>query len=348
LRRKLLILAALLAGLALAAPAAHAGSNERATDVTVMTRNIFLGGDILRPVSGRTQAEFEQGATALWNEVKSTNFPARAPLLAKEIDQHSPDLIGLQEVSLWRRSPNGVKDGATTRSTMVEYDFLKILQRALNRRGLRYRVAVKQQEADIEAPTSLGYDMRLTMFDVILAKRGIRTSNPRGDNYNAKLTVPTVVGTFEVLRGWTSVDANVDGNRFRFVNTHLEAFGHDQRTAQAKELVARGGPTRTRLPVILLGDMNSDDSYRDAQRDAFMALLGAGFKDSGPRAQNCCYNDLFKGTPRFDHKVDQILTKPRLRLVDSDITGNDRRNRARNGLYPSDHGGAVSVLRLRR
>jgi endonuclease/exonuclease/phosphatase family metal-dependent hydrolase len=343
LRTRLLIAAATAAAALVTAMPAHAATNEP-VDVKVMTRNIFLGGDILAPV--RTP-DFEGGATALWREVQRTNFPARAPLLAKEIEQQDPDLIGLQEVSLWRRGPDGVKDGSATPATTVLIDFLKILRSELRKRGLRYRVVQSEPNADVEGPTSLGYDIRYTDRNVILAKSGVKTSRPRGGVFDVKLTVPTAAGMFTVERGWDSVDANVNGARFRFANTHLEAFDNNTRTAQAKELVARGGPLDTRLPVVLLGDMNSDDAYRNAQRGAFMALLRAGFKDSGPKANNCCYDDLFKGTPRFNHKVDQILTKPKVRLVDSAITGNDRRNRAKSGLYPSDHGGAVSVLRFR-
>lgn len=348
MRSRLLIPAAVVAAVLTSAVPAQA-QTERASDVTVMTRNLFLGGDILKPVPATTQAEFEQRAKELWDEVKASDFPKRAPLLAKEIDQHSPDLVGLQEASLWRRSAPGVKDGPATKSTTVVYDFIKLLQKELRKRGQSYRVVKVQQEMDIEAPIADGYDVRLTMRDAILAKKGVRVSNARGGNFDAKLTVPTVIGTFQVLRGWTSVDANVDGNRFRFVNTHLEAFGHDQRTAQAKELIARRGPARSsRLPVVLVGDLNSDDEYTNAQRDAYMALTRFGFKDRGDQRDACCYNDLAKGTPRFDHRIDHILTKPSLRRVDSDIVGNDRRNRASNGLFPSDHGGNVATLRFPR
>jgi Endonuclease/Exonuclease/phosphatase family len=346
---KLLTAAAVSAVALISAVPAHAARKDP-VDVKVMTRNIFLGGDILKPVSAPDRAGFEQGATELWQEVQSTDFPSRAPLLAKEIDQQEPDLIGLQEVALWRRGPDGVKDGPSTPATTVVYDFLKLLQAQLKKRGLDYRAVKVQQEMDIEASTSLGYDVRLTMRDVILAKKGVKTSKARGGNYKERLPVPVpAVGvTYNVIRGWTSVEANVDGAKFRFVNTHLEAFGHPTRTAQAKELVKRGGPANSgRLPIVLVGDMNSDDSYKDDQRNAFLELTRAGFKDSGPKTQNCCYDDLFKGLPKFDHKVDQILTKPRVRPVDTGITGNDKRNRAKSGLFPSDHGGAWSVLRFR-
>ena len=78
----------------------------------------------------------------------------------------------------------------------------------------------------------------------------------------------------DVTRGWTSVDAKVrNAPKIRFVNTHLEAFDNQPsnhtnqgtdvgngvvRWAQAKELIATGGPATGSLPVILVGDLNSD------------------------------------------------------------------------------------------
>ena len=52
--------------------------------------------------------------------VDQTNFPLRAKQLARELQQRRPDLIGLQEVALWRHGP---LDGSA--ATTVDYDFLQ-------------------------------------------------------------------------------------------------------------------------------------------------------------------------------------------------------------------------------
>ncbi len=208
-----------------------------------MTRNIYLGADIARPIGSKTIEEFEQKNQIVWDTVEQTNFPARAKLLAKEIKNTRPDLIGLQEVALWRKGPKGNPAPATG----VAFDFLKLLRKEIKARGLTYRVGSVQPEADVEGPTTSDGDVRLTMRDVILVKKrkGLTVTGKRGANFKAGITVSTAAGPVTVKRGWTFVNARLDGIKFRFINTHLEAFIASTRLAQAKELVGTKG-RRTR------------------------------------------------------------------------------------------------------
>lgn len=141
----------------------------------------------------------------------------RSKLIAREIKRTKPDLIGMQEVAIWRRGPVGVKDGATTPSTEVVYDFLAVLRRDLKRLGLKYAVGSKQQETDIEAPIDAGHDVRLTMFDVTLVKKSkqLKVRSRFGRNYPDSITVPTPAGPLTSTRGWTGVDVTFKGKRLR-------------------------------------------------------------------------------------------------------------------------------------
>jgi endonuclease/exonuclease/phosphatase family metal-dependent hydrolase len=350
------LLAGLLATVALAvaitAPAAHAAP----TKLKVMTRNIYLGGNIFLPLQGTTRPAFEQKAGELWDQVKSTNFPARSKLLAREIKKHKPDLVGLQEVALWRRGPNGVKDGAATPSTQVVYDFKKTLLAALKKAGLKYRVGDTQREADIEASIDDGHDVRLTMSDVILVKRrkGLKIRKRSSKNFKTSITVPSAGGPFTSRRGWTAVDATLDGRRFRFLNTHLEAALAATRQAQAKELIAKGGPATKKGRVILVGDLNSDrDGLDNGDPIPYGDLIKFGYKDAwvagGGKGFSCCFNSpLIREAPPapFDHRIDHILVKPRTKASRARVIGNDPKNRA-GTLWPSDHGGAVVTLSLK-
>jgi endonuclease/exonuclease/phosphatase family metal-dependent hydrolase len=357
--RGALVCALMLSLVLVPTAAADAAQRKKPVDVTVMTRNIYLGGNIFGPLAaGNDRAEFERLAGVLWNEVQSTDFVGtRAALLAREIKRTKPDLVGLQEVAVWRRGPDGVKDGATTPATQLVYDWLKTFRRRLAAQGLRYSVAVKQREADIETSIDAGYDVRLTMHDVILVKKrkGLRVTRRLKDNYEADIGVPTPVGPITSTRGWTAVDVRFRGKRFRFVNTHLEAAGTtDPREAQARELIARGGPLRGKRQYIVVGDFNSDPNGTESPSGAFDILEGFGLVDTWPRrfgpGFSCCLADSGArdtNADSFDHRIDLILAKPKLRAIRGQVVGDELRDRAPNGLWPSDHAGVVTRLRLR-
>jgi hypothetical protein len=325
-------------------------------DVKVMTRNIYLGGNIFGPIAAPNLAEFERLAGELWAEVQSTDFPVRSKLLAREIKRTKPDLIGMQEVAIWRRGPVGVKDGATTPSTEVVYDFLRTLRRDLKRLGLKYGVASKQREADIEAPIDAGHDVRLTMYDVILVKKraDLKVKKRFGKNYATDLSVPTPAGPLTSTRGWTAIDLTFKGKKLRFANTHLEAALDATREAQAREFVGPAGPLRTKRQVIVTGDMNSDPQGRESPAGAFDILVGGGLVDTWTRRLGpgftCCLeqSDARDTTTNgFDHRIDLIMAKPKLRTLRGTVVGAKLSDRAPNGLWPSDHAGAVTTLRLR-
>jgi hypothetical protein len=256
-------------------------------------------------------------------------------------------------------NPNG------TPATQVEFDFLAILKRRLP----GYRVVVIQKEFEAELPVDqdgsdatgglfgADFDARLTMRDVILVRKAskLQLGRTRKGHFDTRFEANVGGIVIPVGRGWASVEARYRQGaktyRFRFVDTHLEAFGDPLiREAQAKELTA--GPLDTRRQVVLVGDLNSgigrhNEPERPGDDLAFRALRRFGMKDNGA-VQSCCYDDLFEGNAVFDHTVDHVLTKPGLRKLRAYVTGDDAGQRTPAGLWPSDHGGVVSRLRLRR
>jgi endonuclease/exonuclease/phosphatase family metal-dependent hydrolase len=361
---------ALVAAGALLSPAAAQAA--KAPTVTVMTRNLFLGADLSPAINAPTIPEAIDGAGTVWNELQATKFAERVVPLAREIKASKADLVGLQEVALWRKqtpSDGGAKPisplpGATP-ATEVEVDFLALLRAQL---GSSYKVAVVQEEFDAELPvdadandaTGTGplassgadFDARLTMRDVILVRKGskVKLGKTKVGHFKTRYE-PNVGGiTIPVDRGWTSAEASVGKRKFRFVNTHLEAFGDPKiREAQAKELTK--GPLKSSGQVILVGDLNSGDKKdnepeKPGDELAFAALTKFGFKNNGAR-QSCCYQNLFDPAGVFDHTVDHVLSKPGLATVKASITGKNAAERTPSGLWPSDHGGVVSTVRLR-
>jgi endonuclease/exonuclease/phosphatase family metal-dependent hydrolase len=370
-------LAIALLGVLTLSTAGAAGSDDQGRHTgqvaRVMTRNLFLGADLAPALAASTLGGFVDANGAVLRQVTATNFPTRADGLAAEILAKRPDLVGLQEVALWRIGPPSVGPlvGGPKTATSVRYDFLALLLDRLNVDGQRYQQVVIQQEFDYEAPANENgvrgdgpqptpdaeMNARLTMRDVILARTdaGVHTWAPAGGSFQHLLTVPILGMPVTVTRGWTRVEARVrGGGPFRFVNTHLEAF--DPRTVhpsiralQAGELVAPGGPATSDTPVVLLGDLNSDDdTVVPDDQQAYRVLLDAGFVErSTADPLSCCIHsyDLTTGTAaEFDHQVDHVLTDSpsAVRLVESAVTGRTMQN----GYWDSDHAGVFSALRI--
>jgi hypothetical protein len=79
-------------------------ANNRKT-VTVMTRNLYVGADLLPAVLAIASGDPVAIVTAVsetFGKVQFTDFNARAEGIAHEIDAAQPDLVGLQEVTTWR------------------------------------------------------------------------------------------------------------------------------------------------------------------------------------------------------------------------------------------------------
>jgi Endonuclease/Exonuclease/phosphatase family len=395
--RKAGLLLAMVAIFAMAIPAVADAKKKGkgAPKVTVMTRNVYLGADLTPAIEAQGLDEAINAAGDITNELDSTRFPERAVLLADEIKKSKADLVGLQEVALWTdQTPSDLGAppiGVGQPATNVRYDFLALLQQELKQIGANYKVVGVQNEFQAELPANtdgdpntgpLGADedVALLMRDVILAKKGSKVDTGKLTQGNYTTRFETEVGGRPVVadRGWLAVEAKVSAKakgkkagaakkkgggkyKFRFINTHLEAFGDPTiREAQALELIA--GPANTNKQVILVGDINSGlqerhatGSYQFQPGDplAFEAFAAAGFKDNGAKNLNKPYPQTCCGDPRnhplvFDHTVDHVLTNPGLKTVNAFATGNDPDQRTPSGLYPSDHGGKVVKLKLKK
>ena len=376
----LAIVALLLPGAALAKAKVHnshsTGNNGKGHVANVMTRNLYLGADLTPAILAPTLPQFVQANGQILREVTANNFPVRAEGLADEILEAKPDLVGLQEVALWRTAPPSLTPviTGTPTATTVRYDYLAELLAELNQgKGPdRYEVVVVQNEFDLEAPADENgvagdgpnpaiadaeINGRLTLRDVILARlgAGVQTKNPQSANFTTNLVVPVAGVPITVKRGWTATDARVRGTDwFRFVNTHLEAFQPLIRQAQAAELVAPTGPATSDLPVVLVGDLNSDDdTVEGADRLAYQTLLVAGMVErSTDDPLSCCLDssllEVGQGGSEadFDHQVDHIMTRDpdQVTLVDSEVSG----IQPVNGFWNSDHAGLFSALRIHR
>jgi hypothetical protein len=330
-----------------------------ARGISVLTRNLYLGADI-NPVLAAPPAQIPIVVAQTWAHIQATNFPSRAGALADEIGRVSPHVVGLQEVALFLVQPNGdAAFGGNTPATQVALDFLTVLLNQLAARGLDYQVVSLIQNADVELPMFTGgspnpfTDLRFIDRDVILARSDVAIQNAAAGNYAA--FVPLPVGP--ALRGWTAVDATVNGTAFRFINTHLEvqSFAPVQ-AAQAQQLLAMANASP--LPVVLVGDLNS--AADNSQTPTYATITQAGYDDVWVRAHRmdpgytCCHaKDLLNPTPTLDQRLDLVLIRGfgpspahGAGSYHAEIVGENAADRTASGLWPSDHAGVAAILRV--
>ncbi len=317
--------------------------------ITVMTRNLYLGAS-LDPIlhATSTSAAFTAVAAA-WAQVQANDFPQRAGAIADEIARAKPDFVGVQELPLYRTQTPA--DFLSTPATAVVLDYRRALRDALRARKLPYRFVAINVNTDVEFPSGFPptMDIRLTMRNAILMRtdRGIKLRRARAGNYPT--TLPLFQGLARAVRGWAYVDATVGGRTFRVIDTHLEAFDRPTQEQQSKELLA--GPAATKLPVVLVGDLNSRPD--GSTTTSYPNLIAGGLRDTWPQAYpsavglTCCHgDDLHDPAGPFYERIDYVLERGGFRGVRGAVTGQAPSTRTSGGLWPSDHGGLWMMLRL--
>jgi len=333
--------------------------------LTVMTRNIYVGADVDKILQAEDPNEVPLLVTEVFQSLLSTNFPERAQALAEEILTTQPHLIGLQEVSLLRmQSPGDAAFEGTIPAEEVVMDYLDILLMTMNAMGLEYEVVAKIQNADVEMPMVVSHvpdfdDIRLTDYDVILAKKGIEISNVVERNFKASVSIPEL--GIEMPRGYVAVTAKVNGNKYRFVNTHLEDAdqGGDllkTQLAQAAELLLR--LARVQIPVVLVGDFNSAAQSEPTYK---LVTLTRRYKDTwlenslSNNIEGLTYGhdpDLLNPSQDFWKRIDYIFVrngryrnyKIKLHKVTAEVLGDEVEDKTPSNLWPSDHGGIAAEL----
>jgi endonuclease/exonuclease/phosphatase family metal-dependent hydrolase len=348
--------------------------------VKVMTRNLYLGADLTPGIEAQNFNELKDAAGQILNQVDANKFQVRARGLATEILRKEPDLVGLQEVALWRTGPcKVIVPPGPYEATDVRYDFLKLLLHRLNAHGQQYRAVVVEPEFDFETEAntdgspdhSCDTNARLTMRDVILARlhAGVSTGQAEADHFDTLLQVRVSGVPLDVTRGWTSVKVKVhDKRKFIFANTHLEAFDNQPsnstnqgtevgngkvRKAQAQELIGPGGPGSAQRRVILVGDLNSDVKTQlkpgDGAADWWLRSHGFAERSTHDPLSCCLDADVLNvdgpaDVSQFDHKVDHIMVDhpEDVRRGRTAVTG----RRPHNGFWDSDHAGLFSVLKF--
>lgn len=330
--------------------------NSRDRELSVMTRNMYLGTDFGEIFAAQTPEELVAEVAEAYTEVGASIPAERIAGIADEIEAGSPALIGLQEVALWRIGAPFDPSPAET----VTYDFLQLLLDELNSRGLHYAPIAIQSNFDAEVPAvfgpTLAFDVRFTDRLVVLARTDLQKSqlkieDVQAQHFTTNLTFSSpTLGTLTIPRAWISVDAKMRGKTFRFVNTHLESFSPIINFIQASELVQTAG--NTNLPLIFAGDFNSDAESNDA---SYQLLLNEGLTDVWEQTHG---NEpgltwaLFLTDPSVytnpTQRLDLVMIRGEVYTFDADVIGeNPMTDRTPSGLMRSDHAGVTASFILR-
>ncbi len=220
--------------------------------VRVATYNLYLGADLSLLFDATSAGELDERSARVAGQLAVTDFARRAPAVARVLAAERPDLVGLQEVTQWSVRRAGAEP-------VLRSDFLALLLDALDRAGTPYAARAVNHTfrgSGLEAPDE---ELVLAGGDVVLVRAGsgVEPVAERHGRFTTSLRIPTgVPGVgYDVVRGWSRLDVEVDGSPLRFVNTHLEAWSADVRAAQRDELLeAVADPAGS---AVVVGDFNA-------------------------------------------------------------------------------------------
>jgi len=285
-----------------------------------MSRNIYLGADV--GVALELIPDMPAAAQFMWDQVNKNDFSKRSVALAAEIQAYKPDVIGLQEATIWY-----CKKNAWSKKIEV-FNFTDQLLKALDG---DYVLASKDGKTAFNPGYSInpipfltivkdperfqkifGQDKAACGFqigDALAIKKELaqQVLNVGNTEYEASYSiVPTLM---TIYRGYTWADINIANIPVRFVTTHLESIWDENKVPNAAKQVTQliKDVKETNMPLVIVGDFNSDP--RDprpanaanpglqptasqecpagsSKCNAYRLMKEAGFSDAGPDASD--------------------------------------------------------------
>jgi endonuclease/exonuclease/phosphatase family metal-dependent hydrolase len=339
----------------------HAGATH--APLRLMSRNLYLGANIDRvledPVNGPALA---------FAELMHTDYPSRAAVMAREIAARRPHAIGLQEVAnydIFILTPGGPM-------VVQTIPFLGILLMNLAALGVSYDVVEVAPNIQVTLPLPfqiMGFDAYVTYrdSDVILVAPGVQVHASASKRFDEQAELP---GIGPNPRSYQWAEVTVAGERFLFVNTHLEV----QRWAAVQELQTAellAAVADYPGPVFMVGDFNSAanrNAPTRARTATYSMVLGAGFDDlwlphdgvSNNSGVTCCQaSDLSNRPSQLDERIDFIFARgvaywngTRSAAAKLEVFGDRPSDRFRTDtgyyLWPSDHAGLAGEIWVAR
>jgi hypothetical protein len=256
-----------------AAPSALPAAEVEGT-ITVMARNLYLGANT--SVALELLPDMPAAAQFMWDQVAANDFSTRVSLLAAEAAAANPDVIGLQEATIWACKPNPFSGPVTV------FDFTEQFLQATADAGTEYKLAQRGGITaynpgyeipaipfltTVEDPETFqplfgkdSADCGMTIADALLVRADLAdavVAVGTGEYEERHAVVPVV---FTIDRGYAWADLAIGGTTVRAVTTHLESEWSDgavpPSASQAQQLVDDFADTT--VPMVVIGDFNSD------------------------------------------------------------------------------------------
>jgi len=295
--------------------------------ITVMSRNLYLGADV--GVALELIPNFPKAAQFMWDQVKKTDFATRAPKLARESAQDRPEIMGVQEATIWYCKKDLFSDKVEV------FNFLDQFIAATKASGVGYSLATadgveafnpgysiaaipyvtKVRDPEVFNPI-FGQDTAscgFTIGDALLVRDDVKDRIIQVGNTEYDATYSIVPTLMTIYRGYTWADFKVQDSVVRLITTHLESIWDENKVPnsalQAQQLVA--DLKDAKMPIVIMGDFNAD--YRDprpqgepnpgeqpvasetcptpggAKCNAYSTMIEAGFENASPDAKNPRY-----------------------------------------------------------
>jgi len=331
---------------------------SRGPQITVMTQNLYLGTGLGDAFAATTWEQLAAAGSSIWANVLARDFPTRAGVLADQIVRARPDVVALQEVTLWRdQTPSDVRTHPAPNAAHVALDYLAILLQALRARGVPYTAAVTSPGADLELPRHAAgglVDLRLTDRDAVIVRSDVarRVGNPRHGHYAAQLRGPFLPQPVSSTRSWESLDFHLDrATTVRIFATHLEVADPGTGTIQeqqARELLRRIAASP--YPVLAIGDFNAPAGGAAPRTRTYRALT-ARLHDAWTAARpadpgwTCCQAaSLADPVGRERMRIDLVLTTGNWPVAHVERTDGRPFRAGPPPLWPSDHLGLTARL----
>jgi len=337
---------------------AYAGNDK--ADIKVMTQNQYLGAD-LGPVITATPAEYPFAIVNALQEIAIANIPERAASLAESIADRQPHLVALQEVYAF--GCTSLVPGFDTCAAFggAFNDHLALTEAALEDLGSDYEVVAVLQNLTIPAlpvflPGIDGPAMIVSVIDrdVILA---------RGDIDASVVAIPCAKAAPN--SDGCHYQANVKGENYLFVNTHLEVrmLGDNLDSTvlqpfQASELKGTLEFYLAFFPepprLVLAGDFNNGPANVPLAPYEFPTAyqqLSFAFTDTwtlrpgDPDGFTCCQaSDLLNDPSSHDERIDIVFALPAPAKVKANVMDAETDDKTISGLWPSDHASVIAEL----